>query len=233
MASLGFETVIVNNHEYDFDSISLLFETFSKYGVTNFIFISNFDLTVNSFCFESQKIKNFKLKLSKLTPRGIHTKVFYNLIFDKGAIFNKDVKRLIAVKKHNSLLLTLPKLDSNNYDIFAQDMNHLLYKSGITALFTNFDRFIEGSENDIAMRLLRNPKVSAGFDLRYLFSNDKQFITDELISNNALFLPMVSHSVLDYVDIMNNSEEFRKRVSKDKFYKLSSNSRKCSTLFGL
>ena len=137
MTSLGFDTVLVNNRIYDEDGILQLFNTLSVYDVRNFIFLSNFDITVNSFSLESEKIKGFKAFLSKLAPRGIHTYVYYNTFFDKGLVHNKDFNRLYALKKKSSLFINMPLLSKAVYEELAADINYMMYRISFVLLQPN------------------------------------------------------------------------------------------------
>ena len=76
LTSLGFDTIVVNNRQYDDDDLCLLFDLFCACGIKNFIFLSDFNFENDSFSIERDKIISFKNKVSSVTNHKINSKVF-------------------------------------------------------------------------------------------------------------------------------------------------------------
>lgn len=233
MTSLGFDTVLVNNRIYDDDGILQLFNTLSVYDVRNFIFLSDFDITVNSFSLESEKIKGFKAFLSKLAPRGIHTYVYYNTFFDKGLVHNKDFNRLYALKKKSSLFINMPLLSKAVYEELAADINYMLYRKNAHPLCTGFDMNLETSDSSVCEHLLSCKGFSFGFELNYIFSKDKRSFLDEIVKNKTFFIPTITRPIVEYTDILHNAEETLKYIGKRDYYQICASINRCASMFGI
>lgn len=233
MTSLGFDTVLVNNRIYDEDSILQLFNTLSVHDVRNFIFLSDFDITVNSFSLEFEKIKSFKAFLSKLAPRGVHTYVYYNTFFDKGLVHNKDFNRLYALKKKSSLFINMPLLSKAVYEELAADINYMLYRKSARPLCTGFDLNLETSDMSVCEHLLACKGLSFGFELNYIFSKDKRPLLAEIVKNKTFFIPTITRPVIEYKDIIHSAEEVLNDIGKRDYYQLCASINRCASTFGV
>lgn len=76
IASLGFDTIIVNNHDYSDSDLLLLFELFAPLDIKNFIFLFDFDLSSGVFSFHTDKLKEFKRRASNIS---LHAAFIYFL----------------------------------------------------------------------------------------------------------------------------------------------------------
>ncbi len=232
MTSLGFDTVIVSNRMYDSDSISALFDTLSKHDIRNFIFISDFDLATNSFAIETEKIKKFEAMLSNLAPRGIHTKVVYNLLFSKGVVYNQSFRRLYALKKHSSVFIEPPVMTEDIYADIAQDINYMLYRKKCKPLLTRFDVSLELSDNKVCEHFMNCPSFCFGFDANYIFSLDKYSLISNIVKNKTLFIPMIAKDISAYEDLSFYAENLKAKLGKNDYYKFCTCINKCASFFG-
>ena len=231
LSSLGFDTVVVNNHSYDSQSISTLFSLLYPNGVSNFIFLSDFGFTQNSFSLESSKIHGFKNDLKAISPRGVHSKIFYNLSFERGCAFNPEFERIYALRKFNSLFIELPMFLDNEYASLATDINYALYRRKTFALISNFDALTETTSDSLWKKLLAVPNLAFGLDINFIFAPKNVDKIRALINNNCPILPTVSHHVSNYVGIMNEAEFFMETIGKQNYYYLCNRIRKCSEKF--
>ena len=231
--SLGFDTIVVNNYVYDDESLSSLFELFFKYDVSNFIFLCDFKLSEDSFSIVSERISDFAARLKKLSLRGVHCKVFYNLILERGSAYNPSFKRLYASRRHNSLFMQFPLFLDNQYESLATDINYILYRRRSSTVISNFDKVLETSSNELSRKLLAVPGLSAAFDINYLFDPKNIDTVRFLLKNNCLLLPTVSHHISNYVGIVNEAQAALDLLGKNDYYYLCNRIRKCSVNFGM
>ncbi len=232
-ASLGFDTLIVNNRIYDEKSLSRMFEIFFSHDIKNYIFLSEFDFTADSFSLKTVKNKNFQSTLKTIAPRGVHTKICYNLSFVRGVSSNPDLRRIYSNRKHSSLFINLPTmLDADLYDSFAVDLNRLIYRLKAIPLCTSFDKTLETSDKEICTRLLQSPRLAFGFDLNYWLSSDNLAFAKQLSRIKPLFVPMLSNGIEAYTDIDYFYEQIMSNIGKDNYYALCTKINKCAALFG-
>lgn len=231
LTSLGFDTVIINNGDYDSQSLAFLFELLSKSDIKNFVFASDFDLSQNSFSLENQKINNFKAYLKNISFRGIHNKVFYNLIFSQGATFNDEFKRLYAVKKYNSLFITLPIFTDTFYESLAADINHMIYRHKAFPVILNFDKILDTASEDFCDMLINTSHIGFGLDVNYIFDPAKLRYIDKLLCKGSMIIPTICHHMSNYVGIMNEAESFMENIGKRKYYQLCAQIRRCAAKF--
>lgn len=231
LKSLGFNALVVNNGLYDDADISSLMSLFSSVGIDNFIFLSNFSLSNDSFSLESSKISRFKVVLKKISSRGIHCKVFYNLNLERGSAFNKNFKRLYTSKKCNSLFADLPLFLDDQYDALATDVNHIIYRRKSLLLISNFDKVIKTSSLDLCQKLLSAANIGVVLDINYIFDPQNMEIIKLLIKNNCYILPSITHHISNYVGIMNENEAFLKTLSSNDYTGFCNCIRKCSDKF--
>ncbi len=229
--SIGFDTLIVNNRSYAEDDLSELFELFVPLGIKNFVFLFEFDLANTSFLRVNKKISLLEERLSMITPRGIHSSVKLELIFDSGAPFNSDLSKLYASRSKHSLFVALPIFPRTDDNVFATDLNRLLYRSSSFPIFTSFQNITETAPAEFVSRLTATD-AGFGFDLNYLLRTDRPELTKSLISNNALILPMISHQPANYVGIMNEISYFKEIYGKSEYYTLCSQINRCSSKAG-
>jgi hypothetical protein len=229
--SIGFDTLIINNRYYSEDDLSELFELFVPLGIKNFLFLFEFDLANTSFLRVNKKISLLKQLLSTLTPRGVHSSVKLELVFDSGAPFNSDLSRLYASRSGRSLFVALPIFPQTDDNVFATDLNRLLYRSGSFPIFTSFQNITETASTEFTSKLI-STGAGFGFDLNYLLRTDRPELIQNLISNNTLILPMISHQLTNYVGIVNEISYFKEIYSKNEYYKLCSQINRCSSKVG-
>lgn len=230
--SIGFDTLIINNRFYSEDDLSELFELFVPLGIKNFVFLFEFDLANTNLLRVSNKISALEALLSTITPRGVHTTVKPELIFDSGVSSNSDISKLYASRSKRSLFVELPIFPQTDDNGFATDLNRLIYRSGSFPIFTSFQNITETAPTDFTSRLLSTPS-GFGFDLNYLLRTDRQKLTRTLIANNALILPIVSHELANYVGIVNEISYFKETYGKNEYYKLCSQINRCSIKAGI
>ena len=219
MPSLFFDTVVIHNNDYDTDSISHTFELFSAYGIQNFIFLLDFDFTKHSVTFQKERILTFNEKLKKLRYRGIHTYVFNNIVFDKGVSFNKDLSKVYASRKAQSLFLELDLKHSTSYDVLAQDINRLIYTKKAFPFISHFDSIIEYSQNDEYKKLLNRSDFGFGFDLNYIFDPKKAKTLSFVIENHSIIITMIS--------CVKDSEFLIQRIGKSNYSSMCYQIQRC------
>ena len=229
--SLGFDTLIVNNLFYSEDDLSELFELFVPLGIKNFVFLFEFDLANTSFFRVNNKISLLDELLSKITPRGVHSAVKLELIFDKGASSNSDLTRLYSSRSKKSIFIALPIFPKTDDNGFATDLNRLLYRNTAFPIFTSFQNIAETAPNEFITKLL-STDAGFGFDLNYLLRTDRQWITKIITSKKVLILPMICHDFSAYVGIANEILHFKEIYGKDEYYKLCSQINHCSSKAG-
>jgi len=225
MTSLCFDTILVTNHSYG-DNLSQLFHTFVPHDIKNFIFISEFDFKLHTLSLKNEKIKTFEKNIKNSSPRGISCKLYHNLILDENATFNKDIHRLIAVRKNGTLFVTLPFLNSENYSIFAHDINRLLYNPKIFPVFLDFDKFMSFSDKEISDKLLKNQNAVFTFDINYLFAPENRDVIEMILSSQSLIVPTVSNHISKYVATEENLNFFINNIGKKNYSSFSSLIRK-------
>jgi len=229
MFSLFFDTIVIDNHSYDSDSISRTFENFSTYGIQNFIFLVDFDFTKHPISFQKEKIESLKSKLANLRYRGIRTYVFNNLAFDKGVTFNKNLPKIYASRKSQSLFLDLDLKSSIDYNVLAQDINRLIYTKKTFPIFSNFDSIIEYSQQTEYKKLLSNQNFGFAFDLNYLFAPEKSNILSKIIESHSMILPTISNSVSNYISCIKDAEFLVQRIGKQNYSALCYQIQRCSS----
>jgi len=230
--SIGFDTLIINNRFYSEDDLSELFELFVPLGIKKFVFLFEFDLANTNLLRVNNKISALEALLSTITPRGVHTTVKPELIFDSGVSSNSGISKLYASRSKRSLFVELPIFPQSDDNGFATDLNRLIYRSNSFPIFTSFQNITETAPTDFTARLLSTPS-GFGFDLNYLLRTDRQKLTRTLIVNNALILPIVSHELANYVGIVNEISYFKETYGKNEYYKLCSQINRCSIKAGI
>ena len=230
--SIGFDTLIVNNRFYAEDDLSKLFELFVPLGIKNFVFLFEFDLANTNLLRVNKKITLLEDLLSRITPRGIHTTVKPELIFDSGVSSNSDISKLYASRSKKSLFVALPIFPPIDDNGFATDLNRLIYRSSSFPIFTSFHNIVETAPEDFTTRLLSTPS-GFGFDINYLLRTDRKDLTSMLINNTSLVLPMISHELANYVGIVNEVSHFKETYGKTEYYKLCSLINRCASKAGL
>ena len=228
---LGFDTIIVNNQLYDDQSLCALSSLFTSIGVNKFIYLSPFEFSKNSFSIEFLKINSFKNNLKKISKRGVRSSVFYNLIPERGSVFNPDFKRIYALKKFNSLFIELPMFLDNEYDNLATDINYLLYRHKAFTVVSNFDKILETSSPELCKKLLSVPNLAFALDVNFLFDPKNTDTVKTLLDSNCLILPSITHHISNYVGIINEAEFLMEIIGKRDYYLLCSKIRKCSEKF--
>lgn len=227
LSYIGFDTVVVNNGVYDGSSLSDLFSLMYPTGIKKFIFLSNFDLVTNSFSLEKDKIHKFIDHLTKICPRGIHGKVFYNLMLDSGSAFNRDFKRLYAVKKYSSVFCSLPIMLESSYEDIAKDINKMLYRHKAFPIFSNFDSVLNTSDTQFSYKLMRNIDAGYCLDIGYIFDPANIDIVRAFIEADACIIPKISHDLSVYEDVIDASNEFVENIGKENYYRFCHNISKC------
>ena len=231
MFSPCFNTLIIHNYNYSENSLKQTFDLFSKCGVSEFIFLFDLDFAKHSVRYQKEKLKEFKILLDNIRPRGIHTYVFHNLAFDKGVTFNKDLPKAYTSRKSPAVFLSIDLLTSTSYDNLSQDINRLLYTHKTFSFITHFDSVIEytdGLDGNGYARLISNQSFGFGFDLNYLFDSDKSGVLAKLISSNALFIPTISGDVSNYISFPKDFEYLTKHSGNDDYAALCRNVQKCA-----
>ncbi len=232
MSSLGFQTLVVNNRSYDNHSLTRLYDLFIPLGISNFVFLSDFDFTKDSFAIKASRIKSFKLEQKPCLPRRTHVDVFYHLILNEGCAFNPDFARLYTNKKYRSLFCSYPIFLKGVRHDLAKDINQMLYRAHSFVIFTNFEAVIETSVPEAYQKLFDIPNIGFGFELTYLFRADKQPLLRKLLDKGVLIIPMISHDVSNYVGIMNDAKYFMETFGKNVYNKLCLQLSRGCTKFG-
>ena len=230
--SIGFDTIAVNNRRYSADELSELFDLFVPLGVKNFVFLFEFDFARTSFLDANKKISMLEDRLSEVTPRGVHSIVKPELIFDNGAPYNSNLSKLYASRAKHSLFVSLPIFPNTDDNVFAADLNRLIYRSGSFPIFTSFENIVETAPADFTSKL-SSTGVGLGFDINYLLRADRNTLTKSLIDSNAMIFPMLSHELANYVGIVNEISYFQEICGKSQYYKLCTRINLCAAKAGL
>ncbi len=232
MTSLGFESILIANYNYDDESLRRLFELLSPLGIRNFIFLFDFDFAQNSFAIQNQKLRDFEVRADKFLPRGFHAIAKHKLVLNEGCSFNKDFKRIFAYKKTHALFSTYPIFsESFRYDI-AKDINQILYRHKCFTVFTEFNNVIETSSNNTYSKLFGISNIAFGFDINYVLNPDKLDIIEALLSNGNMFMPMITHDISRYAGILEQAEYFIKISDKKTYYDLCRIFSRCASKLG-
>ncbi len=232
MTSLGFETLLINNEMYDKESLEDLFSLFVPCGIRNFVFLSSFDLAANSFPIELQRLKGFRNFADDLLPRGFHAYTAFNLMLSEGCAFNRSFNRIYSNKKQKALLAVYPAFSEKIRYELSKDINQMIYKLKAFTVLTNFETVIETSHKEAYSKLFYIKNFAYGFDINYLLRKDRQELLNYLIDNNILFMPMVSHHSMNYVEIMNRFDELFDIIGKKRYFAMLRNISKCSEKIG-
>ena len=231
LTSLGFDTIVVNNREYDNENLCLLLDLFCKCGIKNFIFLSDFDLERNSFRLEHDKIIDFKNRISTVVPYTIHPKVFFNLYVTNGFSSNKDIKRCYSVKKNRFLFAQLPMFTDINFDLIAHDLNNLMYRQKSFPVFSSFDTILNTASDDFCKKLINNKNIGFCFDINYIFDPKNVELFSSVLNSKAFILPMISHNISNYAGILKSAEFFMGIYGNSNYHKLCSLINKCASKF--
>lgn len=235
MQDLGFDILIVDNRQYSDHAVSALFNLFAPLGIKKFIFLCDFDFTRDSFSVALDKISRFKERLKALTPErpaGIHSYVKLELQFDIGAVHNPQLSRLYASRSQKSLFVSLPIFINASDNAFASDLNRLLYRSDAFPIFTEAQNIAETAPSDFYSRLL-STGAGFAFDLNYLLRTEEPRPIKNIISNNILILPMISHELENYVSIEKHIAYFQECLTKSDYYRLCTQINRCALRAGL
>ena len=217
---LGFDTVVLH-YRYSSDN-NKIFELFYKAGIKNFIFLFDYDPTIDSISIMRYKIKQFKESAVRSAPYRIKIKCIFNLILTSGAAFNDDISRLFVSRKNRILFLSLPMFTADNYDSIARDVNHLLYKKHVTLVFTSFEKIIETSSLDFCVKFINNPRIHLAVELNYLFSPEKQDFFNSVLKSGSGVLPDISGDIFNYAGILASADNILEKYGKKNYYKLCS-----------
>lgn len=229
---LGFDALVINNHQYSDNDLRSLFELFAPVGIRKFIFLCEFDLSRDSFMITADKISRFEARLKELSPRGVHSVVRYELQFDTGATDNASLKKLFASRTKRSIFVSLPMFPNPDDNQFATDLNKLLYRMKGFPIFSSVQNLIETSPSEFSQKLLSTP-AGFSFDINYLFRTDHKDLTEALISGNTHILPMISNRLPNYVGIEKQIEYFCESFGKKQYYQLCSQINRCVSRAGL
>ena len=224
---LGFDTVIVNSNTYNSDSVKDLFEFFPRYGIRNFIFLFDFDFKIHSLSLQKEKIKYFISNVKP--PRGIHVKACFNLLLDRSSTLNDDILRIRANKSNGALFVTLPQLDIDNYDVYAKDINKLLYDNKLCPIFVDFDKSSTLIDRDIWRKLFLHKNAAFTFDINYLLDPNNHSLIKEILNNDIQVLPMISSHASKYAGLEQDIKFYIESIDKQTYNKLSFKLEKTST----
>ena len=214
----GFDTVVVNANAYNYESVKQLLAFFPKYSFNNFIFLFDYDFKLHSLPFQKEKIKSFISNIKPVLPRGVHITAYFNLLLDHSSTLNKNILKLRANKSSGTLFVTLPPLHPDNYDIYAKDINKLLYDNKICPVFVGFDKLLSISDRNIWNKLFGNKNAIFTFDI---LNPNNESIIDEIIQNDISIIPTLSSHCSEYAGITENIKFYIERYGKQKYNKLS------------
>ena len=225
LSSLGFDTILVNNFDYSDESLSKLFAIFYPCGVKNFVFLSEFELSSDSFSLQREKIKQFKSRLKRLAPRFVHCEIFYDLTIDQGSAFNPEIKRLYASKRNSSIICSLPIMLDSRYDSIAKDVNRLLYRLKAFPVFSNFDTVLSTSNLNFCFKLVKDVNAAYAIDVHHIFDADKFPMISTFLKYNARIIPKVSKDIDCYDSdiILSSAELLMSKIGKNSYYRFCSN----------
>ena len=218
---LGFDTVFINAGTYDTDSIKYLFSFFPKYSVRNFVFLFDFDFKTHSLSLQKEKIKNFILRAKSFAPRGIHIYAYFNLQLVSSSTLNKDILKLCANRSIGTLFVTLPPFNPDNYDLYAKDINKLLYDDHIRPIFVEFSKFISLSDQNISQKLLFNKNAVFTFDINFILNPANEMVISEILKRDVSILPTLSNHFSEYAGLEENIKFFIEHFGKKTYNILS------------
>ena len=231
MFSPCLNTLIIHNYNYSGDSLRQTFDLFAKCGVSDFIFLFDLDFSKHSIRYQKEKLKEFKILIGNVRPRGIRTHVFYNLSFDKGVTLNKDLSKAYTSKRSPAIFLSIDLPTATSYDTLSLDINRLLYTHKVFSFFTHFDsiiEYIDDHDTNGYLKLISNASFGFGFDLNYIFDPDKSAVLSRLISSNAMVAPMISGDLSNYISFPKDFEYLVKHSENGDYAALCRQIQKCS-----
>ena len=233
MYSLGFDTLIINSHHYDDESIDRLVEIFSPLDVRHFVFLHDFDPLVDPLALSVDSARSFQSRVSARLPRGLHAKAFFTLKFTKDIVITPEILRLCISRSDNSLFVSLPMFPNTNDNDFAVSLNRLIYRSKIRPVFSSFESVRDTAERSFSDRLLTINSCSFAFDINYLFKPQNHDLASFITYNNVQILPCISHDPSCYAGIINSAQHYVDTYGKQAYYKLCSQINKCASNLGL
>jgi hypothetical protein len=207
------------------------FDFFAKCGVSDFIFLFDLDFSNHYIRNQKEKLREFKALINDIRPRGIHSHVFHNLIFDKGIAFNKDLPKAYTSRRSPAVFLSIDLNSANNYNELSQDINRLLYTHKVFSFFTHFDsiiEYIDDLDTNDYLNLFSNQGFGFGFDLNYLFDPSKSAILSRLVLSNAMVAPMISGDLSNYISFPRDFEYLVERSGNNDYAALCRKISKCA-----
>ena len=105
MFSTGFDTIAIDNNENNTETICEIIYFFARLGIKNFLFIRQFDFTLDSVSLRKEKMRLIKKRISPYVPRGTNIKFANSLIFTDGIV--PSITHLFSILFNSSYMCIL------------------------------------------------------------------------------------------------------------------------------
>lgn len=227
---LPFDTLAVDCRPYTYERLLDIFELFVPLGIKRFLFIYDVDMRTDNLLLRKESVHAFKDKLSSFRFRGVHSDIAYRLSLYDAVSSNPEIKKFFISKKSNSLLLALPLFCDTNDNTFAASLNTLLYRRDITPVFTSFESVWRSSSKEFCEKLLGVRSTAVCVDVNSLFALNNQILAEALIDKRAKILPCITHDISNYISTERLIEEFILNFGKDRYFSLTSQINRVSSV---
>ena len=234
MFSVGFDTLIVNSKFSEQNELLQLFDIFYPLGIKNFIFTRNVDLVNDHLTFVLDSIKDFKKYVSSISPRGVKIKMACCISYADGLSQNPYLRKLCFTRDPRCTFISLPIFPSFADNIFATELNKLLYRSKIFPIFNSFERTMKTSSYEFYSKLLSTNRAIFALDINFMIDpGNLTILNDIIIPKHTQIIPCISSDISNYVASYDNFQNLLNTLTKSNYYKFCSLINKSSILLGV
>lgn len=233
MFSLGFDTLIVNCKFSDQSDLLQLFDIFYPLGIKNYIFTRNVDIVNDHITFVLDSNKDFKKYASGISPRGAKIKTACCVSYADGLSQNPYLKKLCFTRDPHCTFISLPIFPSFDDNVFATELNKLLYRSKIFPVFNAFERTVKTSSYEFYAKLLSTNHAIFALDINFIADpSNLTILNNVIIPERTHLIPCISNDISNYVATTNNFQNLLTGLTKSNYYKLCSLINRSSMFLG-
>ena len=232
MISLGFDTLVINNKFINNTDLVDLFEIFTPLGIKNFVFLYEIDLASDNITFHLDKSKEIKKYILNVSPRGTRIKVAQSISFAYGLMQNPYCGRLNVSRKTHATFISIPMFPDVTNNMFATELNQMLYRKNIFPIFNSFESIEKTSPNTFYSKLLQSANAGFVFDINHLFDSNNKNLVKLVCDYSTHILPSISYDIVNYIGIAKQAQYFIGLVGKKDYFRLCSLINKTSRLIG-
>lgn len=198
MAYLDFDTLLIDNQEFEDVDLIHTFRFFSDLGIKHFIFSYEVDCDRTTVPLALSKLKRFHKRLQHCKVRGsqIHSTL---CLFLTERLVTHDMLKRLTFEESNCLFLSLPLFVGDEW--IASDLNFLLYKQKMCPVFTSFERNLQTNSAALLNCISHISSAVYAIDAMFLTSDEGFAFAMDLIRKGCRILPCVSKHLSEYAGI--------------------------------